>query len=86
MIIDIIFALLVALALFHGWQKGIISSVVSVVAIGIALIAAIKLSEVASIYINNVLNIDSKFLPIVSLVIVFLVVLIGFRAMSGLVE
>ncbi|MFT7589059.1 MAG: membrane protein required for colicin V production, partial [Limisphaerales bacterium] len=47
---------------------------------------AIKLSEVASIYINNVLNIDSKFLPIVSLVIVFLVVLIGFRAISGLVE
>jgi membrane protein required for colicin V production len=86
MLADLVIALVLGLAFFYGWQKGLISSVVNVLAILVSLVAAIKLSQVASIYISDWFNWDSVYLPLVSMLVVFVACLLGFRLLAAALE
>jgi len=79
MIIDIIFAVLVVLAIIQGFRRGFIIAIFSFIAIFIGLAAAIKLSAVVADYLAHSTKTSGKWLPILSFAIVFLIVILLVR-------
>ncbi|MBN8688282.1 MAG: CvpA family protein [Chitinophagales bacterium] len=86
MIIDILYALLLVLAIIKGYQRGLIVGVFSFLAIIIGLAAALKLSLVAAGYIGSVVNISSAWLPFISFLLVFIGVVILIRLGANAIE
>lgn len=76
MIIDIAFALLMILAIFKGLKKGLILGIFSLLAFMIGLAAALKLSAVVAVYLNNKAGALTKFLPLLSFILVFIAVVL----------
>lgn len=79
MIIDIFFAIAVLLAILKGYRQGLVVAVFSVIALIVGLAAAIKLSAVVASYIGKAVNITDKWLPIVSFILVFVLVVLIIR-------
>jgi membrane protein required for colicin V production len=90
MLIDIIFAVLMVFALIHGHRRGLIAAVFSFVAVIIGLAAALKLSTFVANYLGHSVNVSNKWLPVVSFIIVFIVVVLlvrlGAKALQKLTE
>src|SRR5258705_11763251 len=90
MTLDIIYAIIIVLAIFHGYRRGLIVGLFSLVAVIIGLAAAMKLSIVAGKYIGKVVKIPDQWLPIISFAIVFLLVVLlvrwGARVIQKAVE
>lgn len=90
MIIDIIFAVLIVLAIIQGYRRGFIVAIFSFIAIIIGLAAALKLSAAVANYLGHSVKISEKWLPIVSFAIVFIVVVLlvrlGARAIQRVTE
>jgi membrane protein required for colicin V production len=76
MFIDIAFVLLMIMAIFKGISKGLIIGVFSLLAFIIGLAAALKLSAVVAEYLKDSVVASSKWLPVLSFVLVFVVVLL----------
>jgi membrane protein required for colicin V production len=74
MIIDIIFVVLMLMALFKGMSKGLIVALFSLLAFFIGLAAALKLSAVVAVHLSESTNLTGFWLPIVSFLLVFLLV------------
>ena len=79
MTIDLIFLLLMVFALVKGLQRGLIVAVFSVIACFLGLAAAIKGSAVLARHLTGTLSLSSRWLPILTFVFIFLVVLIVVR-------
>lgn len=90
MLLDLIYLILVVLALIKGFQRGLIVGIFSFVAIIAGLAAAIKLSAVVAGYLSEKGNISDRWLPILSFVIVFVgivfLVNIGARLIQKAIE
>lgn len=86
MTIDIFFAGLMVLAVVKGFQRGLIVAVFSMLAFIVGLAAAMKLSAVMAGYLENSLNISTKWLPVLSFALVFIVVVILIRLGSNILE
>src|SRR5437773_633417 len=86
MIIDLILAVLVVLAIIQGFRRGFIIAIFSFIAIFIGLAAAIKLSAVVANYLAQSAKISSKWLPILSFAIVFIIVILLVRLGAKLLE
>ena len=86
MLIDILFAIAICFALWHGWQRGLVIGVFSLVAIIIGLAAAMKLSIVVSGYLGKSINISPEWLPFISFLIVFIVVVLLIRLGAKAIE
>jgi membrane protein required for colicin V production len=86
MIIDIIYAVLIVLAVIKGYSRGLIVGIFSLVAIIVGLAAAIKLSAVVAGYIGSAVNISDRWLPIISFIVVFIVVLLLIRLGAKAIE
>jgi len=86
MTIDIIFAIMLLLALINGYKKGIVHSIVSLLALVIGIIAAVRLSEVAAFYLDSWFNITSRYLPLISFIAVFLGIYLLFRLLEHALE
>ena len=84
--IDIVFLVLVIIAIVKGIQRGFIVAIFSIVAIIIGLAAALKLSTVAAEYLKDSVNISARWLPIVSFILVFLVVVLLVRLGANLLQ
>jgi membrane protein required for colicin V production len=76
MLIDIIFVLILIMAIFRGISKGLVVGIISFFAVIIGLAAALKLSVVVAEYLKNSVIASTKWLPLISFVLVFLVVLL----------
>ena len=72
--IDIIFAILILIAIFKGYRKGLIIALFSIVAFIVGIAAALKLSAAVAGYLHNSINISAKWLPFISFMLVFLAV------------
>ena len=81
MIIDIIFAVLMLMALFKGIQRGLIVALFSLLAFFIGLAAALKLSAVVAVHLSEQTNLTGFWLPIISFLLVFF--LVGFLVRLG---
>src|SRR5688572_3157553 len=86
MIIDIIFAILIVLAIFKGYRRGLVLGIFSLLAIVIGLAAAIKLSAVVAGYIDDTVNVSKRWLPVISFIVVFFVVLLLVRLGAALIQ
>jgi membrane protein required for colicin V production len=79
MLLDLIYAVIIVLAVLHGYRRGLIVGLFSLVAIIIGLAAAMKLSIVAGEYIGKVIKISDEWLPVISFAVVFLLVVLLVR-------
>ena len=86
MLIDIIFAVLIVIAIIKGFQKGLIIAFFSIIAFIIGLAAALKLSVVAAAYLKDSLNISARWLPFIAFAVVFFMVVILVRLGAKLIE
>lgn len=90
MLLDIIFAVIIVLAILKGYQKGLIVGLFSLVTVIVGLAAAMKLSTVVAGYIGKAVKVSDQWLPIISFAVVFFIVLLlirlGARAIEKTVE
>ena len=75
MIIDIAFIIVLILAIFKGLRKGLILGIFSLLAFIIGLAAALKLSVILADYLKNNAGSFSKWLPLISFMLVFIAVI-----------
>ncbi len=76
MLIDLIFAALILFACIKGYKKGLIIALFSVIAFIVGLAAALKLSAVVASRLSENVNVSGKWLPVISFILVFLVVVL----------
>jgi membrane protein required for colicin V production len=74
MIIDIAFVIVMILAIFKGLGKGLILGIFSLLAFIIGLAAALKLSVVVVGWLKDSAGSLSKWLPLISFILVFIAV------------
>jgi membrane protein required for colicin V production len=86
MLIDIVFAIIIVLALIKGFQKGLVVALFSFVAFFIGLAAALKLSALVAGYLGKSTNISNQWLPIISFAVVFIIVIILVRLGAKMIE
>ena len=86
MLIDLIFAVLLVIAIIKGYQKGLIIALFSIIAFIIGLAAALKLSAVAAVYLKDSVNVSAKWLPFLAFIVVFFIVVILIRLGGKLIE
>ena len=86
MLIDLVFAVLLVIAIIKGYQKGLIIALFSIIAFVIGLAAALKLSAVVASYLKDSVNVSAKWLPFVAFIIVFLIVVLLIRLGGKLIE
>jgi membrane protein required for colicin V production len=86
MVLDLIFAVILILAVIKGYQRGLIVGVFSFIAIIIGLAAAIKLSLAVAGYIGETVKVSDEWLPIISFVVVFLIVVLLVRWGANVIQ
>ncbi len=86
MTIDVIFCIGLLIAFIYGFRKGLISSLLSLISIFIAILAAVHFSDVAANYISTWFHFSSQNLPFISFIIVFIFVMLVFYLISKLIE
>ena len=86
MIIDIIFVILLTIALWKGYSQGFIVAIFSFIAIFIGLAAAVKFSVVVSAWLHSNTNIGTRWLPFISFLAVIIIVIILVRWIAGLIQ
>ena len=90
MLLDLIFAVIIILAILKGNQNGLVVGLFSLVAVIVGLAAAMKLSTVVAGYIGSAVKVSDQWLPIISFAVVFFIVILlirlGARAISKTVE
>jgi len=86
MVIDVIFIILMVMAVIKGYQRGLIVAVFSLIAFVIGLAAAMKLSTIVAGYIGNAINISDRWLPVISFAVVFILVALLVRWGAGIVQ
>ncbi|MEP6711321.1 MAG: CvpA family protein [Ferruginibacter sp.] len=86
MLIDIVFLLLMLLAFIKGLRKGFIIALFSIVGFIVGLAAALKLSAVVAQKLSSNLNASGKWLPALSFLLVFIVVVILINLGARLIQ
>lgn len=86
MILDLIFGILLCLAIFKGYNKGFIVGAFSYLAFIIGLAAAMKLSAVVAGKIGAIVKISDKWLPVIAFAIVLIGVILIVRWLAKLIQ
>ncbi|MBC7537012.1 MAG: CvpA family protein [Ferruginibacter sp.] len=86
MLIDIIFAALFIFACIKGWRKGLIVALFSIIAFIAGLAAALKLSAVVATKLAANVEVSGKWLPVISFVLVFLIVVFLVNLGAGIIQ
>jgi len=86
MLLDLIFAVIILLAIIKGYQRGLIVGIFSLVAVIIGLAAALKLSTVVAGYIGKAVKVSDQWLPVISFAVVFLIIVVLIRLVAKMIE
>lgn len=86
MIIDILFAIMMLLAIFKGWSRGLIASLFSFLALVIGAAAALKLSAVLATNMQERFHWSYSWLPVVAFVVIFIAAALLIRVVAKLLE
>lgn len=86
MIIDILFGILLLLAVIKGFRRGLVIAVFSVVAIIVGIAAAMKLSTLVADWLKDSTNVSVQWLPFLSFAIVLIGVILLIRLGANLIE
>ena len=86
MFLDLLFVIILALAIFKGYQRGLIVGIFSFIAVIIGLAAAIKLSAVVAGYIGGTIKVSNEWLPVISFAVVFILVVLLIRLGANMIQ
>jgi membrane protein required for colicin V production len=86
MFLDFILIIILVLAVIKGYQRGLIVGVFSFLAIIIGLAAAMKLSIVAAGYIGQAIKVSDEWLPVISFIVVFILVVLLIRLGANMIQ
>jgi len=86
MILDLIFVIILVLAIFKGYRRGLIVGLFSFIAFIVGLAAAIKLSAIVAGYIGKAVKVSDQWLPIISFAVVFMLVVLLVRLGANLIQ
>jgi membrane protein required for colicin V production len=86
MLLDIIFAVVLVLAIFKGYSRGLVIGLFSLVSVIVGLAAAIKLSTVVASWIGNAVKVSEEWLPLISFIVVFIIVVLLIRLGAKAIE
>lgn len=90
MTIDIIFAIILVIAVYKGFTRGLIVAVFSFVAVLLGMAAALKLSAVAALYVQQHWDVHARWLPVACYIGLFigvvLLVRLGATALQKVVQ
>src|ERR1044071_138502 len=86
MIIDIIFLLLLAIAVIKGISRGFVVAVFSFLAIIIGIAAAMKFSYIVANWLQGSFNTGKAWLPFISFLVVFIGVILLVRWIANLIQ
>jgi membrane protein required for colicin V production len=86
MFLDLLFAIILLLAVWKGYRRGFIVGLFSLVAVIIGLAAAMKLSTVVAGYIGKAVRISDAWLPVISFIVVFIIVVLLIRLGANAIE
>jgi membrane protein required for colicin V production len=76
MVIDVAFFIVMIVAVFKGFTKGLIVGIFSFIGFIIGLAAALKLSVIVAHHLETSSGISGKWLPVISFALVFIVVVL----------
>lgn len=74
MLIDVAFFIVMLIAIFKGFSKGLILGIFSLLAFIIGLAAALKLSAIVAHHLETSTGSTAKWLPVLSFMLIFIVV------------
>jgi len=86
MIIDIAALILLAIALYKGFTKGLIVALFSFLALLVGLAAALKLSALVAEYLGTNTNVSGKWLPVLAFLLVFIAAVLLVRLGAKAIE
>lgn len=86
MFLDLLFVIILVLAIVKGYQRGLIVGIFSFVAVIIGLAAAIKLSAVVASYIGDTIKVSNEWLPVISFAVVFILVVLLIRLGANMIQ
>ena len=86
MLIDIIYGVLILVAIFKGLRRGLIVAIFSIIAFIVGIAAAIKLSVVVAQYLGDTTNLSARWLPVISFLLVLAAVTIVIRLVARMIE
>lgn len=86
MIIDIVLLAIMAMAVWKGYNRGLIVAVFSLLGIIIGLAAAMKFSVVVALWLNQSTHIGQEWIPILSFATVMIVVIILVKWLASFIE
>ncbi|MES2774345.1 MAG: CvpA family protein [Bacteroidota bacterium] len=86
MIIDIVFVVLMVMAVIKGFSRGLIVALFSVLAFIIGIAAALKLSAVVANRLKENISVSNQWLPVISFAVVFIIVVVLVRLGAKLIE
>lgn len=84
--IDFLFVIVMILAIIKGLNKGLIVAVFSIIAFIIGLAAAIKLSAMVAVYLQQHTEMPGPWLPFLSFLIVFIIVVVLVNVGGKIIE
>ena len=84
--LDIIFAIVIVIALFKGYKKGLIIALFSLLAFIVGIAAAVKLSAAVASYFQPHHSSSSKWLVVLAFVVLFLAVVLIIHMGGKLIE
>jgi membrane protein required for colicin V production len=84
--IDILFFIILFLAIVQGWRKGLILGFFSMVCGLIGLAAAVKLSAALATHMKSDLNLSGRWLPVIAFILVFILVILVIQWIGRLLE
>lgn len=86
MSIDILYIIILVLAVFKGYSRGFIVAIFSFFAIIIGLAAAIKFSVLVSGWLDSNTNVGTQWLPLISFAGIMIAVIIIVRLVANLLQ
>lgn len=86
MFIDFLFGILLMMAIFKGWSRGLIVAVFSLLAFFIGLVAAIKLSAAVAVWLQQTSGTESTWMPFIAFILVMAIVMLLIRLGANLLE
>ncbi|MES2649650.1 MAG: CvpA family protein [Bacteroidota bacterium] len=86
MTLDIFFVILMAMAIYKGYSRGFVVALFSIIAFIAGIAAAMKLSTTVANYLGNNEVIGKQWLPVLSFLLVFVVVVLLVRLGASVIE
>jgi membrane protein required for colicin V production len=86
MVIDLLFLGMMMMAVFNGARNGLIVALFSAIGWILGLIAAFKFSGVAADYLDDIIDVSSRTLSIISFIAVFALVILLINLGAKIIE